>query len=128
MGPEGGAPVDERHTVRIGADGALVRAVSAVGAYRGLATLRQVLAAAPREVDGDRQLAGVEIVDGPRVSWRSLLLDVARCCWGAKLPKAASRTASRSAQWSASSGRRSHRARRPSTTSDRTFITVMGSA
>jgi hexosaminidase len=73
-----GAELDERYRLVVRGDGVSLEARAVEGVLRGLATLRQLLAAAPREGDA-RLLRPVEIVDAPRIAWRGLSLDVVRC-------------------------------------------------
>ena len=68
--PDGADPAAERYELRVESDAILVAAPGPVGIFRGLTTLRQLMAAPP-----DR---GVAIADGPRYTWRGLSLDVAR--------------------------------------------------
>ena len=78
ISPSGDGPPDERHSVAIDADQVIVRAVEPAGAARGLATLIQLLAAAPRGSAGEFSLPGARILDAPRYAWRGLSLDLAR--------------------------------------------------
>jgi hexosaminidase len=72
-------PADERYALGIDGAGIVVRATAPEGVHRGLTSLRQIVAAARRGPHSARLLAGREIVDGPRVAWRGLSLDVVRC-------------------------------------------------
>jgi hexosaminidase len=60
----------ERNELRIGRDGVLITAPGRAGIFRGLTTLRQLMADWPG--------GGLEISDGPRYAWRGLSFDVAR--------------------------------------------------
>ena len=68
--PDGADPAGERYELRVQSDGVLVAAPGPVGIFRGLTTLRQLMAGS-----SDR---AVVIADGPRYAWRGLSLDVAR--------------------------------------------------
>jgi hexosaminidase len=78
LSPAGDGPADERHSLVIDGDQAVVRAVEPVGVARGLTTLIQLLAATPPGSAGEIRLPGTRIVDAPRFAWRGLSLDVAR--------------------------------------------------
>jgi hexosaminidase len=77
LSPTGDGPADERHSLAIDADGAVLRAAEPVGVARGLTTLIQLMASAP-SIGGEVHLPGVGILDAPRYAWRGLSLDVAR--------------------------------------------------
>ncbi|MGH9303690.1 MAG: beta-N-acetylhexosaminidase, partial [Acidimicrobiales bacterium] len=76
----------ESYRLVIGPGGVEVVGGSPAGVFYGLESLRQLLPArllrqAPAtgaRTEGPVELGGVEIVDGPRFSWRGVLLDVAR--------------------------------------------------
>lgn len=70
-------PVDERYRLTI-SDTILIEAATPQGIAAGFASLRQLIATSALEADGARRLSSVTINDGPRYSWRSLKLDVAR--------------------------------------------------
>jgi len=72
--PEGSA--DERHGIRIDADGVRIWSATAEGIHRGLTSLRQLLTAGA--LGGEAPLAGATIIDGPRFAWRGLSFDLAR--------------------------------------------------
>ena len=81
VSPSGDVAPDERYSIRIGAEGIVVRAAEATGAARALATLMQLIAtAASVTEDGERTLLlpAVIIHDSPRFAWRGLTLDVVR--------------------------------------------------
>jgi hexosaminidase len=82
LSPTGDGPADERHSLAIDADGAVLRAAEPVGVARGLTTLIQLMASAP-SIGGEVHLPGVGILDAPRYAWRGLSLDVARVLAGA---------------------------------------------
>jgi hexosaminidase len=66
--------LDESYTLTIGANGAHLEASNSIGAVRGLATVRQLIAT-------DKQhayLPAVTIADGSRFAWRGLMIDVSR--------------------------------------------------
>ncbi|MFJ6349205.1 MULTISPECIES: beta-N-acetylhexosaminidase [unclassified Streptomyces] len=76
LGPEG-------YRLSVDAAGVVVRGGSAAGVFWGLQTLRQLLGPdAHRRAPLDRTrrwtVPGTDIADGPRFSWRGLMLDVAR--------------------------------------------------
>jgi hexosaminidase len=72
---------EEGYTLSVSDDGALLRAATAEGLFRGSQTLRQLF---PPEIESDSaqpgpwRLPGVSIVDYPRYEWRGAHLDVAR--------------------------------------------------
>ncbi len=68
--PDGNDRTAERYELRVEGDGILIAAPGAAGIFRGLTTLRQLMASPPE--------SDVVIADGPRYSWRGLSLDVAR--------------------------------------------------
>jgi hexosaminidase len=76
LGPEG-------YRLTVAADGVLIRAGSAPGAFWAAQTLRQLLGPdafrkAPLRADAQWTLPHCEIQDTPRFGWRGLMLDVAR--------------------------------------------------
>ncbi|HEY4569139.1 MAG TPA: family 20 glycosylhydrolase [Kribbella sp.] len=71
-----GATVDERHGLKITTDGIRVWGPTPEAVYRGLTSLRQLIAAHMQ--DGVATLPVTRIVDGPRFAWRGLSLDVVR--------------------------------------------------
>lgn len=75
LGAEG---ADEGYRLTVRPEGIRILAATDVGAFRGLTTLRQLLALASPGADGSILIEAVEIEDRPRFAWRSLLLDVAR--------------------------------------------------
>jgi hexosaminidase len=77
LSPSGGAPADERYSLVIEDGRVVLRAAEPVGVARALATLIQLIAAAPRSTEEIR-VPGARILDGPRYTWRGLSLDVAR--------------------------------------------------
>ena len=78
ISPTGADPADERHSLVIGEDQVVVRAVEPAGVARGLTTLIQLLAATPAGAAGEVWVPGARILDAPRYAWRGLSLDVAR--------------------------------------------------
>jgi hexosaminidase len=78
LSPTGDTPADERHSLVIDADQAVVRAAEPAGAARGLTTLIQLLAAAPPGGAGGLSVPCGRILDAPRYAWRGLSLDLAR--------------------------------------------------
>jgi len=78
LSPTGDGPADERHSLVIDADQAVVRAAGPAGVARGLTTLTQLLAAAPPGDAGELSLPCGRILDAPRYAWRGLSLDLAR--------------------------------------------------
>jgi hexosaminidase len=69
--PDGSSDLGrERYELRVERDGVLIAAPGRAGIFRGLTTLRQLMANWP----GD----SLVIDDGPRYAWRGLSLDVAR--------------------------------------------------
>ncbi|WP_181158188.1 family 20 glycosylhydrolase [Microbacterium sp. MYb64] len=77
--PTGRTATDARYALRVAPDGIAIRAADPAGVSHAFATLRQLVAGAPIDAEGCREVAGVRIVDGPRLAWRAFLLDVARC-------------------------------------------------
>jgi hexosaminidase len=71
-----GAALDERHGVEVTPEGVRVWGPTPEAVYRGLTSLRQLIAAQIRE--GTAVLPAGRIVDGPRFAWRGLSLDVVR--------------------------------------------------
>jgi hexosaminidase len=78
LSPTGDDPADERHSLVIHADQAVVRAAEPAGVARGLTTLIQLLAATPPGSAGELSVPGGRILDAPRYAWRGLSLDLAR--------------------------------------------------
>jgi hexosaminidase len=78
ISPTGDDLADERYSLVIDADQAVVRAAEPVGAARGLTTLIQLLAATPPGSAGELSVPGGWILDAPRYAWRGLSLDLAR--------------------------------------------------
>src|SRR5690606_26542602 len=70
--------LDERYNLSIDKNGILITAQTAIGAYRGLTTLRQLLMTSEKSNDGKIILKAMNILDGPKISWRGFKLDVAR--------------------------------------------------
>jgi hexosaminidase len=71
----------EAYRLTSGADGVLIEAGDAAGAFYGAQTLRQLLppeAFRGAAVGGPLTLPGVRVEDRPRFGWRGCLLDVAR--------------------------------------------------
>lgn len=81
VSPSGADPADERYHLVVDDRGATVRAAAPEGLWRGLTTLRQLLATAPRPT-GMPLLDAVEVHDAPRFAWRGLSLDVVRSFFG----------------------------------------------
>ncbi len=81
VSPAGSDPADERYHLVVDGGGATVRAGAPEGLWRGLTTLRQLLATAPRRADTP-VVAAVEVLDAPRFAWRGLSLDVVRTFFG----------------------------------------------
>lgn len=81
VSPAGSDPADERYHLVVDDGGATVRAGAPEGLWRGLTTLRQLLATAPRRA-GTPVVAAVEVHDAPRFAWRGLSLDVVRSFFG----------------------------------------------
>ncbi|MEV8403808.1 beta-N-acetylhexosaminidase [Streptomyces niveus] len=71
---------DERHGLQITDEGARVWGSTKEAVYRGLTTLRQLIATHAQ--DGVAELPAARIVDGPRFAWRGLSLDVVRTFHG----------------------------------------------
>ena len=65
---------DESYSLRVTSKAAELRAKSAVGVLRGLATFEQLVELGPRGF----QIPAVTISDRPRFPWRGLLIDVCR--------------------------------------------------
>lgn len=65
---------DESYTLAITSAGVTLAAPEAAGVIRGLATLRQVIAARP----ATDPLPALAIDDAPRFAWRGLMIDTAR--------------------------------------------------
>jgi hexosaminidase len=76
--PTGDGPPDERYSLSVDAGQVVLRAMAPAGVARGLTTLTQLLATAPRTGAGETLVPGVQIFDAPRFAWRGLSLDVAR--------------------------------------------------
>lgn len=72
-----GNPADERYVLTITSKGVEVEATSAEGIYRGLSSLRQQINNGRAE-NATVFLTPLEIVDGPKIAWRGLSLDVSR--------------------------------------------------
>jgi hexosaminidase len=71
----------EGYTLRAGAEGVVIEAATAEGAFRGLTTLRQMLPPAVESATlqpGPWTVAGAAITDRPRFEYRGTMLDVAR--------------------------------------------------
>jgi hexosaminidase len=66
----GGSLTDEQYSLRLEDGGMDIEAPTPEGIFRGLTTLRQILAAP--------SVPNLHIVDGPRFAWRGLSLDTAR--------------------------------------------------
>jgi hexosaminidase len=75
--PDIGDPGAERHAVVIDADAIRIRALAPEGVFRGMSTLLQLAATAPREA-GAIVLPPQTIFDAPRFAWRGLSFDVVR--------------------------------------------------
>ncbi len=75
---DGKAIIDagERYGLEITSEGVRVWGPTAEAVYRGLTSLRQVIAAHAQE--GTAALPTARIIDGPRFAWRGLSLDVVR--------------------------------------------------
>ena len=78
LSPTGDHAADERHSLVIDADQAVVRAAGPAGVARALTTLTQLLAAAPSGGARELSLPCGRILDAPRYAWRGLSLDLAR--------------------------------------------------
>lgn len=77
----GAAFGDEGYALRADGVGVRIDAATAVGAFRGVTTLRQLLpvaAEASTAQPGPWVVAAVEITDAPRFAYRGTMLDVAR--------------------------------------------------
>lgn len=94
LSPTGGDPADERYRLVVTPAGVVVIGGAPEGLFRGLTTLRQMIAGAPDRsavvggavvggaVVGERRLPSVAITDAPRFAWRGLSVDVARTFHG----------------------------------------------
>jgi hexosaminidase len=78
VSPTGDEPPDERYSLAVEAGQVVVRAMAPAGVARGLTTLIQLVATAPRIGAGEILVPGVRILDAPRFAWRGLSLDLAR--------------------------------------------------
>ena len=78
LSPGGGDPPDERYSLVVEDGRVLLLAAEPVGVARGLATLIQLVAAAPSASANEIRVPGARILDAPRYAWRGLSLDVAR--------------------------------------------------
>ena len=67
---DGNAGADERYGLAITTEGVRVWAATPEGVFRGLTSLRQLVAAGVS--DGVATLPVIEVVDGPRYAWRGL--------------------------------------------------------
>ena len=77
---DGSAEADERYGLVITTEGVRVWAATPEGVFRGLTSLRQLIAAGAS--DGVATLPVIEVVDGPRYAWRGLSFDVVRTFHG----------------------------------------------
>ena len=77
---DGNAGADERYGLDIAPEGVRVWAATPEGVFRGLTSLRQLIAAGVS--DGVATLLVIEVVDGPRHAWRGLSFDVVRTFHG----------------------------------------------
>ena len=77
ISPTGPGPAPSAYRLVVDGDGVRLTAPSAEGVFRGLTTLRQLIAAG-LGVDGEAHLDAVRIEDAPRFAWRGLSLDVVR--------------------------------------------------
>ena len=77
---DGNAGADERYGLAITTEGVRVWAATPEGVFRGLTSLRQLIAAGAS--DGVATLPVIEVVDGPRYAWRGLSFDVVRTFHG----------------------------------------------
>ncbi|WP_220458718.1 family 20 glycosylhydrolase [Schaalia sp. JY-X169] len=77
---DGNAEADERYGLAITTEGVRVWAATPEGVFRGLASLRQLIAAGAS--DGVATLPVIEVVDGPRYAWRGISFDVVRTFHG----------------------------------------------
>jgi hexosaminidase len=68
-----GDPDRERYVLRIRHDGILIRAATSEGIFRGLTTLRQIIATTPAP-----EIPAADIRDSPRFAWRGFSFDVSR--------------------------------------------------
>ena len=71
---DGNAGADERYGLAITTEGVRVWAATPEGVFRGLTSLRQLIAAGAS--DGVATLPVIEVVDGPRYAWPGLSFDV----------------------------------------------------
>ncbi len=78
ISPTDGDPAAERYALDIGPEGVRIRATAPEGLFRGLTTLRQVIATTARPHDVAVTLSALRVLDAPRFAWRGLSLDVAR--------------------------------------------------
>src|SRR5262249_9144387 len=78
LSPLGDEIGDERYSLTIDRDHVVVRAAESVGVARALATLTQLVAAAPSADRGAVAVPAARIVDAPRYAWRGLSLDLVR--------------------------------------------------
>lgn len=78
ISPTGEGPPDERHSLTVGADQIVLRALEPAGVARALTTLLQLLTATPDTSASEVFLPGGRILDAPRYAWRGLSLDLAR--------------------------------------------------
>jgi hexosaminidase len=78
VSPTGDPPPDERYSLTLATDTAVVRAVEPTGVARGLTTFLQLATTAPSGRAEGVSLPGGVILDGPRYAWRGLSLDLAR--------------------------------------------------
>lgn len=70
---EGAAALpDEGYQLQVDADGAIIRAATAAGAFYGCQTLRQLVSPQTKGIHY------LQITDAPRYAWRGLMLDVSR--------------------------------------------------
>jgi hexosaminidase len=81
MSPDGCDPAEGAHRITIDHDEITIAAVAREGAFRGLTTLRQLIAAGMGP-DGSARLDAMVIEDAPRFAWRGLSLDVVRTFLG----------------------------------------------
>jgi len=72
-----GNPADERYALRITSKGVQITATSPEGVYRGISSLRQLINSGQKE-NTSIELTPLEIIDGPKIAWRGLSLDVSR--------------------------------------------------
>lgn len=69
---------DERYSLEINKKEILITSPTAVGAYRGLTTLRQLMMTSEKSHEGKIILEPIKITDGPKLGWRGFKMDVAR--------------------------------------------------